>query len=91
MNIREELRSAFNYLSGRRVAYINTFAGPVGRKVLADLARFCRANQTCFDPDPRIHGVMEGRREVWLRIQSHLNLSDEELWKLTNPSRSLGE
>jgi hypothetical protein len=26
--------------------------------------------------------VAEGRREVWLRIQAHLRLTDEELWRL---------
>ncbi len=46
---------------------------------MADLAKFCRANETCFDPDPRIHAVLEGRREVYLRIKNHRDLSPEEL------------
>lgn len=51
--------------------------------VLKDLAKFCRANETTFHEDPRIHGLLEGRREVWLRIQKHLNLTPEDLWELT--------
>lgn len=50
--------------------------------VLKDLAKYCRANESCFDPDPRIHAVAEGRREVWLRIQQHLNLEPEVLTDL---------
>lgn len=61
---------------------MHTFNAPNGRVVMADLARFCRANTTCFHEDPRIHAVLEGRREVWLRITQHLNLPLEELAKL---------
>ncbi len=50
--------------------------------VLEDLAKFCRAHESTFHEDPRLHAVLEGRREVWLRIQNHLQLSDDELWKL---------
>ena len=32
-------------------------------------------------PDARVHAVAEGRREVWLRIAQHLNLSEENLWR----------
>jgi hypothetical protein len=55
------------------------------RAVLHDLAKFCRAMETCFDPDPRIHAVLEGRREVWLRIANHLNLSPQELLAIYSP------
>lgn len=51
--------------------------------VLADLKRFCRADQPCFDPDPRVHALLEGRREVWLRIASALALTDDEIAELT--------
>lgn len=52
------------------------------KAVLEDLAAFCRAHKSTFHSDPRAHGVLEGRREVWLRIQHHLELNSEELWKL---------
>lgn len=50
-------------------------------KVLEDLARFCRADDSTFHPDERVHALMEGRREVFLRIQQHLKLDLEDLWK----------
>lgn len=45
-----------------------------GRKVLADLDRFCRGNASAFHADPRIHALLEGRREVLLRLLHFLNI-----------------
>ncbi len=70
---------ALDLLRFRRRDYQQTFCNPRGQEVLRDLAHFCRANETCFHADPRIHAVAEGRREVWLRIQHHLNLNSEQL------------
>jgi hypothetical protein len=56
---------------------------PDAKIVLKDLAEFCRADQTCFHADPRLHAVLEGRREVWLRIQKYINLNPDELWEVT--------
>lgn len=50
--------------------------------VLVDLAKFCRANETTYMKDERLSAVLEGRREVWLRIQNYLNLSSDELLDL---------
>lgn len=69
-------------LGDRRHAYRTTFKGPVAEVVLQDLAKFCRAHQSTFHADPRAHAVAEGRREVFLRIAHHLNLTDEQLWAL---------
>lgn len=52
-------------------AYKEVFATPAGKVVLQDLARFCRASRSTFDADPRVHALLEGRRECWLRIQQH--------------------
>ena len=71
-----------DFISRRRNAYCRTFLGPEGEIVLQDLAKFCRANDTCFHMDPRAHAVAEGRREVWLRIQKQIKLTDEQLWAL---------
>lgn len=77
------LDHAKRFLMGRQTAYRVVFGGgPHAEDVLADLAKFCRANQTTFHPDPRIEGRLDGRREVWLRITQHLNLTPDELWKL---------
>ena len=53
-----------------------------GRAVLEDLTKFCRANETTYANDPRMSAVLEGRREVWLRIQNYLNLSVDDLYDL---------
>jgi hypothetical protein len=54
---------------------------PSTQMILEDLANFCRAEKSCFNADPRVHAVLEGRREVWLRIQDHLKLNFERLWQ----------
>jgi hypothetical protein len=78
-NILEKKRA---FLGRRKRAYRMVFDSPVGKTVLADLAQFCRANETTFRDDERQHALLEGRRETWLRIAHHLNLTDEELWQL---------
>lgn len=62
--------------------YKQTFGSPAGQEVLADLAVFARATETTFRPDPREHALLEGRREVFLRIASRLNLSSSDLFAL---------
>ncbi len=69
-------------LRARQQAYQQVFSNTSAKLVLEDLARFCRANTTTFDPNDRVHAALEGKREVWLRIHSHLNLSVEELFNL---------
>ncbi len=76
----EKIKSFFRQ---RSHAYRAVFTkSPLTEVVLKDLAKFCRAAETAYHPDPRIHAVLEGRREVWLRIQEHLKLTDDELWEL---------
>lgn len=70
------------FLTTRKRAYQIVFTSSAGQIILADLAKFCRAEVTCFDADPRLHAALEGRREVWLRICSHLNLNPQELYAL---------
>lgn len=79
--IRDEQRQ---YLFERQRAYRKVFGGsdPAVKMVLADLEAFCRAHRSCFDPDPRIHSVFEGRREVYLRIRENLDTEPEILWHL---------
>lgn len=68
-----------SFMRRRKQVYQLAFTSPAGQNVLIDLARFCRANESCFHEDPRKHAVLEGRREVFLRIQNHLGLSSEQL------------
>jgi len=70
------------FLRNRQQAYQTTFLNPVGERVLQDLAKFCRATESTFHPDPRMSAILEGRREVWLRIQHHLQLTDDQLWEI---------
>jgi hypothetical protein len=71
-------------LASRQQAYQQTFLpdNQAAKKVLYDLALFCRANASTFNSDSRIHAVLEGRREVWLRIQKALELNPVEFLKL---------
>lgn len=81
----DALEEVKEFLVTRGQAYHKTFAGIYGERVLIDLARFCRANESTFSPDPRAEGILQGRREVWLRISKHLNLSEKELYIYFNP------
>jgi len=82
LDLLARLRSA---LSDRRTTYRQVFRNPNGERVLADLAKFCRANVTTFHPSERAHALAEGRREVWLHIQQQLQLTEDELWELYKP------
>ncbi len=66
----EQLKTAYQIVFGD---------GPAGQTVLDDLSRFCRAEEPCWSEDQRHHARLEGRREVWLRIQAELKLPVEDL------------
>lgn len=78
----------FNKLKGiltlRKQAYNITFNKESAQvqRVIKDLAKFCRATTTTFHPDERVHAMLEGRREVFLRIQQHIHLTPDQLLKL---------
>jgi hypothetical protein len=84
-------RKTIDYLRTRKRAYQLVFASNAGQIVLEDLAQFCRAEQTCWDADPRLNAVLEGRREVWLRIVSHLNRNPLELNQMFGGPKVTGE
>jgi len=73
---------AKRFLWNRKYSYRSIFNTPPGQKVLADLAMFCRAGESTFSDNERVQSKLDGRREVWLRIQHHLHLTDEQLWEL---------
>lgn len=70
----------------RKQAYQQTFniENVFSQRVIKDLALFCHANQTTFDPaeSAREHAVREGRRQVYLRIQQHIQLTPEQLLRI---------
>lgn len=79
----EFIEKVKNALRSKAHAYQVVFQkGVMTDIVLKDLVKFCRAHQPTFHPDPRVHAMLEGRREVWLRIQEHLKLTSDELWEL---------
>lgn len=60
-------------------AYQSMVSQPWGQLVLSDLAQLCHANETCFSKDPYDHARREGMREVWLHINKHIELNQQEL------------
>jgi hypothetical protein len=72
--IRDELHQ-------RQIAYTQIFGiqSPSNKLVLQDLKKFCRANSSTFHPKGRVHALLEGRREVILRIEDFLTLTLDEL------------
>lgn len=93
MEFKEVMRSLF---MRRTQAYRNMFRNHHGDEafnldadvVLSDLRRFCYGTGGNFHPDALEHARREGRREVWERIMSYLNASDEEIYNLVE---SIGE
>jgi len=84
MNTSAAIEALREFVFGRKKAYQRTFmlTNRDNVVVLDDLAKFCRANESRFHADERASIIMEGRREVWLRIQQNLQLTDEQVWKL---------
>lgn len=79
--IAADVKSLLNFFGRRTTAYVRLFdnKSPYTHVVLEDLAKFCRANETTYHPDPRTHALLEGRREVFQRIQNFLKLTPDEL------------
>jgi hypothetical protein len=70
----EKNTEAKNFLQKRKSDYCQVFnpENQTVRAVLEDLKQFCRAESSTFNPDPRVHALLEGRREVYLRIKEHV-------------------
>lgn len=81
---RDKKEKAKAFLFQRQKAYQLVFnrESQAVQQVLSDLAKFCRASESTFEVDPRMHALLEGRREVFLRIAEHLELSSEVLYEL---------
>jgi hypothetical protein len=71
----EALQETYEYLRQRKAAY-----QMLGLAAREDLAKFCRADESCAVPGDHDRTMMLlGRQEVWLRIRQHLEKSVEEL------------
>lgn len=91
--LQKRYHAMLDTMRDRKVAYSRIFDVETNEAKLVrdDLARFCREFSSSFHPDPRIHALLEGRREVVLRIKDFLELSVEELVaKYGGPDVSLG-
>lgn len=91
MSVQERLENLRDLIRVRIIDKKRAYVGTFGRKdnvaaqaVLADLAQFCRASASTFAANEREHCLREGRREVWLRIRQHLNMSDDEVDRLVD-------
>lgn len=82
--IKDTISKLQYFLRGKKFDYCQVFnkKNMTAKRVLLDLAKFCRAHKSTYHQDARVHAVLEGRREVWLHIQNYLNLTDEELYEL---------
>jgi hypothetical protein len=84
----EEPGRLFDFLKRRRITYNLAANQPAVQDMLIDLAVFCRANSStvALDKDGKVDRdlslILEGRREVWLRIANHLNLTTKQLYAL---------
>lgn len=70
-----------DYYHNRCIAYGRIFdeKSPYTTTVLEDLAKFCRGSESTFHADARLHALMEGRREVWLRIKEFLTHNADQM------------
>lgn len=59
--------------------YRAAFLGKDGQVVLQDLMGKCFSNATTFVDDERQSLINEGRRQVWLHINTMLNLTPEQI------------
>jgi hypothetical protein len=85
---------ALIFFAQKKTAYQFAFGSPAGKAVLEDLGTFCRARETCVVPGDRDRTyVLEGRREVHLRIQDFLERTPEELVAMytLNPKEATDE
>ncbi|MCA9340118.1 MAG: hypothetical protein KDA17_04360 [Candidatus Saccharibacteria bacterium] len=76
-------QAALDLIRRRKQAYAHTFkdGDRFASDVLADLSKFCRGGETTFHIDQRFNDVLQGRREVFLRICNHLGLDERELYE----------
>lgn len=89
--MRQFHQPTLDFLRGRKSDYRAVFGTPAGNRVLRDLIGFCRGTKSCYHDDPRLHAVLEGRREVFLRIANHMNLSVEQLYDLQGGAQVFSE
>jgi hypothetical protein len=68
----------------RQMAYKTVFDpnGAQSQVVIADLRKFCRATGSKWMGDYEKTLIQIGRNEVWERINSYVNIPDDQLAKI---------
>jgi hypothetical protein len=91
-----DVGKAMRLWTRRRKNYRDVFIGehgdltPAAKEVIADLKKFCRANESTFvKGDPHASALLEGRREVWNRIANYLYLKEEEVRNLKENKKDI--
>lgn len=79
LEISPRLQALFLWLLPRKRNICNAFSTPSGKATLRYLAKYC------FASAPTKTEREVGRRDVWLFLNHHLHLSDEELTVLYEP------
>lgn len=73
------------FLRRRQEAYRRVFIGSAATEdvqiVMDDLRTFTRGDVTTFHENERISTLLQGRQEVWLRINDHTRLSFDALFE----------
>ena len=80
----EDLQTAYRLMFGAET--------PEARKVMTDMRLFCRADNSAFHPDARVHALLEGRREWWLHVDKYMRLSVDDLyneWRQKNANKAI--
>jgi hypothetical protein len=78
----------FDFFRTRKRDYQHVFTTMSGQTVFKDLAMFCRLNDSCvvLNKDGTVNNelswMLQGRREVILRIQHHTGLTPDQLMTL---------
>lgn len=77
--MRKFVKAAIDIITQRHAAWSRVFAGPDGQVVEKQLAIFCRANVSTFDPDPIRSAYLQGRKDVWILMQNYRHLTPMQL------------
>lgn len=76
------VQEAKSILGVRQQAYQQTFSADnmSAQLVLSDLAKYCRAGKSTFDSNSRTSAFLQGRKDVYERIQKYMQMTPEQLW-----------
>lgn len=81
--LKEHNEQVQRLLRRRQEAYRRVFTGnPTAddqKIVLTDLQLFCRAGETTFHENDRVHCLLTGRNEVYQRVEDHMQLTFDTL------------